>query len=124
PSADFGSGGTLTIQSAGSSLSGITADRLNLTGGLTLGGSSTLTLDLGGLTSTTGGPITIVQDGSRTGTFTTVNVVNNPNGFQAVVGYTATTVTVNVVAAATHFSVSAPATATAGAPFTVTVTAL
>src|SRR5262249_56995078 len=69
-------------------------------------------------------PITIVQDGSRTGTFTTVNVVNNPNGFQAVVGYTATTVTVNLVAAATHFSVSAPATATAGAPFTVTVTAL
>src|SRR5439155_690407 len=102
----------------------ISADKLTLSGALTLGGTSTLTLDLGGLTSTTGGPIVIVQDGSRTGTFTTVNVINNPNGFQAVVGYTATTVTVNLVAAGTHFSVTAPATATAGQAFTITVTAL
>src|SRR5262249_44474116 len=123
-SADFSSGGTLTIQLAGSSLSGITADKLTLAGALTLGGTSTLTLDVAGLTSTTSTPITIVQDGSRTGTFTTVNVINNPNGFQVFVTYTATTVNVAFAAPATHLGVSAPASATAGAAFNITVTAL
>ena len=46
-----------------------------------------MTLDLGGLTSTTGGPVTIVQDGGNIGTFTSVNVINNPGSFQAALGW-------------------------------------
>src|SRR5207237_3855802 len=76
-------------------------DKLNLTGALTLGGTSSLTLDLNGLTTSTGGSITIVTDGSRTGTFPSANIslINNPLGLVAAVRYTATTVTVNLEAA-------------------------
>ena len=84
-SANFSSGGNLTVQiTAGSN------DLLNLgSGALTLGGTSTLTLDLNGLTMASGGsPITIVSDGSQSGHFSAVNVINNPHGFHDSVSYT------------------------------------
>src|SRR5262249_7690870 len=78
-------------------------DMLNLGGALTLGGSSTLTLDLNGMTTSTGSQaITIVQDSSRTGQFATVTLINNPLNLQAVVTYTTTSVIVNFVAAPDH----------------------
>src|SRR5205807_827990 len=82
----------------------ISNDRVNLTGALTLGGSSSLTLDLGGLTTSTGAAIPIAQDGSRTGQFTTVTLINNPLNLQAVLTYTSTSVTVTLVAAADHLA--------------------
>ena len=122
-SANFSSNGNLTMEITGASGS-ISSDLLNLSGALTLGGTSTLTLDLADLTTSTGGPITIITDASQTGLFTTVNVINNPNNFQATVNYTATTVTVNLVAPTTHFNVTAASPQTAGSAFTVTVTAV
>ena len=59
---------------------------LNVTNSLTLGGTSTLTLNLAGLTSVPSGPITIVTDGSQTGEFGGLYVTNNPNDYQVAVG--------------------------------------
>jgi autotransporter-associated beta strand protein len=119
------SSGSLSIQVAGYPTPGVGYDRFNLGGGvLTLGGSSTLTLDLAGLAST-GTAVGIVTYGSLpTGTFTTVNVINNPNNFQAILKYEATSLDVILVAAPTHFAIGAPANATAGGAFSITVTAL
>jgi Protein of unknown function (DUF642) len=96
-SADFSGGGNLTIDVPSPS----SADLLNVSGDVNLGGSSVLTVDLNGLTSVTGGPITVVNAGSVTGTFTTVNVVNNPNNFAVNVTYTGTTVDIEVVTGST-----------------------
>src|SRR5205085_577550 len=63
------SSGSLTIQVNGYTAG--TFDKLNVGGGnLTLGGSSTLTVDLAGA-STTGTAVGVITYGSRTGTFTT-----------------------------------------------------
>src|SRR5205807_792987 len=61
------SSGNLTLQLSGSitptSGNNLSFDTLNLgTGVLTLGGSSSLTLDLSGLTTSTGLPVPIIQD--------------------------------------------------------------
>ncbi len=119
------SSGNLTVQLSGSTGS-FSSDLLNLGSNiLTLGGSSTLTVDLAGLTTTTGAPITVIQDGGNTGTFTHVLVTNNPNNFQVSVSYTANAVKVTVNAApATHFTVTAPSSASRGVAFDITVTAL
>ena len=92
-SADFSGGGNLTINVT----SPTSADLLNVSGGVNLGGTSVLTVDLNGLTAPTGGPITVVSAGSVTGTFATVNVINNPDGFTVDVNYTGNTVTITVV---------------------------
>jgi autotransporter-associated beta strand protein len=100
-SADFSNNGDLTMQVFGSTGS-ISNDRLNLSGALTLGGTSNLTLDLNGLTTSTGGPITVITDGSCLGTFANVTLINNPNNFRAVLTYAATAVLVTLVAASDH----------------------
>ena len=104
-SADFSNNGNLTVQMSGSSTGGISNDQLNLSGAATLGGTSSLTLDLNGLTTSTGGAITILQDASRTGQFTTVTLINNPLNLQAVLDYSSTTVLkVTLVAAPDHLA--------------------
>jgi hypothetical protein len=94
-SADFSNNGNLTVNVTGSPAN-ISSDLLSVTGAVTLGGTSTLTVDLNGLTSAAG-PITIVSDGSQTGQFSSVNIVNNPNNFQVSVTYTNTSVILNIV---------------------------
>ena len=93
-SAIFSGGGNFTVEITGSSPS-VTNDLLTVINAFTLGGSSTLTIDLSGLTSTTGA-ITVVSAGSLTGTFSSVSVINNPNGYQANVAYVGNTVTISV----------------------------
>ena len=101
------SGGALTVQVSGSNTptggNHLSSDLLNLgSSSLTLGGSSTLTLDLSGLTTSTGGPLTIIEDGGNSSTFTTVNVINNPNNFTANIAYLANSVVVTIAAPATQ----------------------
>ena len=100
-------------------------DQLNLGAGvLTLGGSSVLTLDLAGLT-TSGTVNNLITYGSETGAFSAVNLIDNPNNFQAVLTYTASGLNVSIVAPATHFQVTGlSGSVTAGTPLSVTVTAL
>ena len=127
-SANFSNAGSYTVELAGALPAvPVTADVLTVNGPLTLGGTSTVTVDVGGLTSTTGAPITIINDpsGQISGQFANVNIINNALNFVATLGYTSTTVTINLVAQATHFGItSVPAQPIAGAPFNLIVTAL
>src|SRR5262249_28479572 len=109
---------------AGYATPGSSYDRLNLGNNvLTLGGTSSLTLDLAGLT-TTGTALGVILYGSNTGTFTTVNPpINNPNNFLPVLTYNGTSLDINFTVAATRFVISAPSSATAGGAFSITVTA-
>jgi autotransporter-associated beta strand protein len=93
-SADFSNGGALDVEITGGSPAN---DLLSVAGGVTLGGTSTLNIDLNGLNST--GTFTIITDGSQTGQFTNVNVVNNVNGYVVTVAYTGNAVTVTVALA-------------------------
>ena len=78
----------------GYATAGIDYDRLNLgSGTLTLGGTSTLVLDLAGL-STTGTATGAVVFGGVVGTFTTVTLINNPNSYSATLNYNATSIDV------------------------------
>ena len=92
-SANFSDGGNLFVD-----VSGNPTGLLIATNGLTLGGTSSLTVNFAGT-----GPYTIIDDGGVTGTFSNVNFIGNfasvPTGDQPVVGYTPTTVTVTVVPA-------------------------
>ena len=90
-SADF----NLTADITGVSPS-VTNDEFVTTGAVTLGGASTLTVDLNGLQSSAGTVTVVNAAGGVSGTFTTVNSVNNPYGYQVTVAYTADTVTVTV----------------------------
>lgn len=94
-SADFSSSGILRIQIQGYSTAGSSFDRLNLSGQLNAGGSSKLVLDLAGL-STTGTATGIVLSGSQTGTFATVDRINNPNNYFACLDYTGSSVNVSI----------------------------
>ena len=69
---------------------------LSVTNSLTLGTTSTLTLNLAGLTTVPSSPITIVTDGSQTGEFGGLYVANNPNDYQVTVGYTGGAVTITI----------------------------
>ncbi len=124
-------GGSLTVQISGANSpllgNSLTYDVLNLGAStLTLNSSSTLTLDLNGLTTSTGGPITIIQDAATVGSFSANNitVLNNPNNLQVSVTNSAAGVTVNLVGAATSFLVSAASPQGAGNAFNATVTAV
>ena len=93
-SGDFSSGGTLRVEIP----SDAGADRLNLTGNLTLGGTSTLTLDLNGYTGAMASALFTIAhtSGTRSGTFATVNIINNVSGKPVMVSYTAQDVNVGV----------------------------
>ena len=88
-SADFSGGGTLVLQVAGYSTPGTSFDQLDVTGALTLGGTSSVTFDVSGntLTGTADG---LAVYGSESGAFTTVSLINNPLGLVANPSYTAT----------------------------------
>jgi autotransporter-associated beta strand protein len=92
-SADFNAGGTLAIQVQG--YSAAQYDALQLSGLMTAGGTSKLTLDLAGL-STTGRANGIALYGSRSGSFVTVELLNNPNGYSACLSYGATSLDVTI----------------------------
>ena len=98
-SANFSNGGDLTIQIPGLGTAGANYDQLNVTGALTLGGTSTLTLDLSGLT-TTGLASNIVTFNSLAGAvplFDQVAVINNPNNYGVQVTYNANSIDVTIV---------------------------
>ena len=98
-SANFSNGGDLTIQIPGLGTAGANYDQLNVTGALTLGGTSTLTLDLTGL-AVPGTARGVVLFGSRTGylpVFNQVAVVNNPNNYSVQLSYNAGSIDVVVV---------------------------
>ena len=122
---NISSGGSYTLQIPSYVNAGVGYDQVNIAGALTLGGSSTLTVDLTGL-STTGTATNVFTYTSRIGTFATVNPINNPFNLTPVVLYGPTSISITFVSAnaATHFTVSAPSSTVAGAPLTVTVTAL
>jgi hypothetical protein len=85
-SADFSGGGTLLIHIPAYGTPGINYDQFNVTGALTLGGTSTLTLDVKGLP----GPGTasgIVLYTSHTGTFTNKKLINNPHNLNLALTY-------------------------------------
>ena len=107
-SANFASGGNMTAEITNSA-----HDLFHVTNNVTLGGTSTLTVDLAGLTTATG-PDTIISSGSLTGQFSSVNVINNSSGDAVAVAYTSTTVTVTVVPppSITPSSVSIPDSST------------
>ena len=95
-SANFSSNGNLRIQVAGYA-PGTSYSQLNLgTGSLTLGGTTTLTLDLSGLSSV-GTATGLALYGSRTGTFTTTTTTNS-NGLAASPTYGATGINAVVTA--------------------------
>ena len=128
------SGGNLLVQISGYGIPGTTYDCLNLgSNTLTLGGSSTLTLDLAGLNSL-GTAVGIVSYGSETRTFATVTTIDNPYGLIPTVVYgstginvsftspTTTTVTPSVSSPVYGQNVSFTATVTSGATGTATGT--
>jgi autotransporter-associated beta strand protein len=93
--ANFSSGGGLTIQLQGYTTAGAQFDRLQLSDALVLGGTSRLTLDLAGL-STTGTAAGIALYGSRSGAFGGPDLVNNPNNYLACLSYGATSLDVTI----------------------------
>ena len=98
-SANFSNGGDLTIQITGYGTAGVNYDQLNVTGALTLGGTSTLTVNLANLT-VPGTATGVVLFGSRTGympVFDQVAVINNPNNFSVQVIYNANSIDIVVV---------------------------
>jgi autotransporter-associated beta strand protein len=94
--ADLSNGGTLLIQVPAYGMAGTNYDQLFLTGALTLGGTSTLVLDLSGLTMT-GTAGSFAQYGSVAGAFTRINFVNNPNAFTTSVDYNNVSADVNIL---------------------------
>jgi ELWxxDGT repeat protein/autotransporter-associated beta strand protein len=85
-SGDFSAGGVLRTQVSGYATAGVDFDRYNLSGTVTLGGTSKLSLDLVGLTST-GTASGIIRYSSRIGAFATVELLNNPNNYSVCLSY-------------------------------------
>jgi autotransporter-associated beta strand protein len=84
---NFSGGGILRMQIQSYGMAGTDFDRLNLGSGiLTTGGTSQLSLDLSGL-STTGTASGIVLYGIHPGTFSSVELLNNPNGYSVCLSY-------------------------------------
>ncbi|HYE06980.1 MAG TPA: LamG-like jellyroll fold domain-containing protein [Planctomycetota bacterium] len=93
---------TVQIRVAGFATAGTSYDRLDLAtagGALTLGGSSTLSLDLSGVSRTGTATGVITCAGTPSGTFTTVNVSNNPTGYSVTVRYNTGSVDIVIGAA-------------------------
>jgi hypothetical protein len=93
-SVNLSGGGVLYIQISGYQIPGTDFSRL-VTGSLTLGGSSKLTLDLSGLTGpgVVGG---IVTDAGQSGNFSTVQVINNPFSFGDTIIYRSDSIDVGI----------------------------
>ena len=121
-------GGNLELEVNGSTTPGVNFDQIVLSGALTLDATSTLTLDLLGLTGDVlpPGVPAIVGYSSKTGKLpSSPNVIlNNPTHLQAVVADPVGSVNIIVSGTATHLGVTAPSSSVAGQPLTFTVTAL
>ncbi len=120
-SANFSSSGNLTIAitGAGTTSSPINYNQLNLgSGALTLGGTSTLTLNLAGLSTSISqsNAVEVVSYGSYSGNFTTVTTTNNSTyNFTPVLEYESNGLYVYLTAPATHLAFTTTAqTLTAG----------
>ncbi len=109
-SADFSGGGSLVIRLPAFGSPGTNYSQLNVTGALTLGGTSLVTFDLNGL-STTGTANNVVAAGSIAGTFFHTFTVNNPNFYSATPSYTATAINVTIAVPppiTLHFKFNSP----------------
>ncbi len=109
-SADFSGGGTLVIRLPAFGSPGTNYSQLNVTGALTLGGTSLVTFDLNGL-GTTGTANNVVVAGSVTGTFFHTFTINNPNFYSATPSYTATAINVTIAVPppiTLHFKFNSP----------------
>jgi autotransporter-associated beta strand protein len=90
-SANFSDGGILDIQVPAYGIPGVNYDQLQLTGSLTLGGTSTMILDVNGLTSA-GMASSIVTFAAASGTFSTVTLINNTSNLAASLTYNTTSI--------------------------------
>ena len=122
---DLSGGGNLTLEVAAFTTPGTSYDQLKLTGLgiLKLGGTSSLTLDVSGLTGDGTAPAVVLFSGLE-GTFSSVNLIDNPLNLSAILTYKAGELDITFVGTATQFVVSGPASTIAGVPLTFTVTAL
>jgi autotransporter-associated beta strand protein len=93
--ANFSAGGTLRVQIQGFATVGTQYDRLDLSGALTMGGTSKITLDLAGL-STAGTAVGVARYGSRSGAFATFELLNNPSNYTPCFAYGATSLDVTL----------------------------
>ncbi|HQF54897.1 MAG TPA: Ig-like domain-containing protein [Fibrobacteria bacterium] len=91
-----GTGSSLGIRVKGTTKPGIDYDRLTLSGNLVLGGASILNLDLSGLTET-GTSTGIVQANGISGTFASVNLLNNPGKATVTVVYKSSSIDVVIL---------------------------
>jgi autotransporter-associated beta strand protein len=85
-SADFSNAGTLLIRVPAYGPPGKKYDQLHIAGQITLGGASTLILDVNGL-SKAGTAFAIVVFGSQSGVFTTVTLINNSANLTVALNY-------------------------------------
>ena len=93
-SANFSAGGKLNVNVTGG-VGNVTRDQLVLTGALTLGGTSGVILDFNGLT-VPNAVVPYFTFASRTGQFSSGSILNNPNGYQPLNTYAATSVSLTV----------------------------
>ncbi len=128
---DLSNSGNLTLEINGFATPGVSYDQLKLTGLgiLKLGPTSTLTLDLAGLSGagSDGKATGVIQfNGLEGGQFGAILTSNNPQGLVPIVTYNANSIDVSFAGPATHFGFTFPggASVTAGSSFVVTVTAL
>ena len=119
--------GNLTVEISSTGNDTLNLGQMGGGGLLTLGGTSFLTVDLNGLLAAPG-TVTIASFGGLTGTFSSVNVINNPGNF--VVGtpvYNTNTITLSItgpiVSSLSILPTNGDSTVTAGMPFTIVVSA-
>jgi fibronectin-binding autotransporter adhesin len=86
-----GTNSTVAVRVAGYTTPGTNYDRLTMSGALTLGGSSILSIDVTGL-SGAGTATGVIQSGSIVGTFAVVQITNNTNGLTINVVYNSTSI--------------------------------
>jgi autotransporter-associated beta strand protein len=94
-SADFSQGGTLLIRAPNKGTPGVNYDQFDVTGTLTLGGSSSLAIDVNGLPAR-GKLFGIVLYGSVSGNFSTIQLINNGLGLKVNPKYRSTQLDVDL----------------------------
>ena len=110
----------------GTAVAGTDFDQINVQGPLTLAGTSTLTVDLSGAV-VAGSVLKVFTFSSLTGQFNTVNVINNPFGFNVVVVYKGTEIDLDVTNPGTNsiaVSAGSPQSATVNTNFATNLAAI
>ena len=124
-SANFSAGGNLAILAQSNATPGVTYSRLAVAGALTLGGTSTITGNLAGVTGAAAFPgvVTYGTLSPANGTFTTANFPTVPSGDEAAANYVAAPNSVSIVVGSATVTVSFnPSTVTAGQAVTAIAT--